>query len=243
MNEVLACTATVLSLYVSCSCSVVFGWIWNSPPSLPAKRAAGCMGQWSAQLTSLLLVWSQASPGVQMHSSALDIFTVHSILLDIIFTIALGLVCIALFQINDHTIYLLGFYSFSGFRPKLQLCPNFWLGHVVEPFMEALGSQRHAGLAARAAPHLTGGTPAQVTTKEPLVCLSTCGCPIHCFLCAGGGGFQPCSADVLLCDKVGPKPLKRMPEARPASGGVGTCCWPPVIIQASPWAHAESGVE
>lgn len=192
MNEVLACTATVLSLYVSCSCSVVFGWIWNSPPSLPAKRAAGCMGQWSAQLTSLLLVWSQASPGVQMHSSALDIFTVHSILLDIIFTIALGLVCIALFQINDHTIYLLGFYSFSGFRPKLQLCPNFWLGHVVEPFMEALGSQRHAGLAARAAPHLTGGTPAQVTTKEPLVCLSTCGCPIPLLpMCWGGGAFSP----------------------------------------------------
>lgn len=63
MNEVLACTATVLSLHVS-SCSVVFGWIWNSSPSLPAKRAAGCMGQWSARLTSLLLVWSQASPGV-----------------------------------------------------------------------------------------------------------------------------------------------------------------------------------
>lgn len=159
-----------------------------------------------------------------MHSSALDIFTVHSILLDIIFTIALGLVCIALFQINDHTIYLLGFYSFSGFRPKLQLCPNFWLGHVVEPFMEALGSQCHAGLAARAAPHLTGGTPAQVTTKEPLVCLSTCGCPILLLPMCWGGGFQPCSADVLLCDKVGPKPLKRMPEARPASGGVGTCC-------------------
>lgn len=125
MNEVLACTATVLSLYVSCSCSVVFGWIWNSPPSLPAKRAAGCMGQWSAQLTSLLLVWSQASPGVQMHSSALDIFTVHSILLDIIFTIALGLVCIALFQINDHTIYIFArLLQFFWFSAKIAAVPK-----------------------------------------------------------------------------------------------------------------------
>lgn len=56
-----------------------------------------------------------------MHSSALDIFTVRSILLDIIFTIALGLVHIALFQVNDRTVYLLGFYRFSVLQPKLQL--------------------------------------------------------------------------------------------------------------------------
>lgn len=154
-----------------------------------------------------------------MHSSALDIFTVHSILLDIIFTIALGLVCVALFQIDDHTIYLLGFYSFSVLQPKLQLCPNFWLGHVVEPCIEALDSQHHTGLATRAAPDpsLSAGTPAQATTKEPLVCLGTCGCPIL-LLPMRWGGFQPCSADVLLRDKVGAKPLKRMPEARPANG-------------------------
>lgn len=88
LEEVLVCAAAVLGPCVSCSFSVVFGWICNSPP---AKWAAGCMGQWLAQLTSLLLVWSQASPGVQMHSSVMNIFTVHSILLDIIFTIALGL--------------------------------------------------------------------------------------------------------------------------------------------------------
>lgn len=77
------------------------------------------MGQCCAGLASLLLVWSRASPGVQMQNSALDIFTVHFILLDIIFTVALGLVCIALFQINDHTICFLGFYSFSVLQPEL----------------------------------------------------------------------------------------------------------------------------
>lgn len=145
-----------------------------------------------------------------MQSSALDIFTVRSILLDIIFTIALGLVCIALFQINDHTMYLLGFYSFSVLQPELQLCPNFWLGRVVEPFMEALGSQHCAGLTSGAAPSpsLSAGTPAHATAEEPLVCLSTYGCPIL-LLPMHWGGFQPSGADVLLCDKVGTKPLKR----------------------------------
>lgn len=145
-----------------------------------------------------------------MHSSALDIFTVHSILLDIIFTITitLGFVCIALFQINDCAIYLLGFYSFSVLQPKLQLCPNFWLGHVVEPFMEALDSQHHAGLATVLHPlRLSAGTPAEVTMKEPLMCLSTYGCPTL-LLPKCWGSFQCCGADVLLRDVVGGKAIK-----------------------------------
>lgn len=111
-------------------------------------------------------------------------------------------VCIVLFQINDPTIYLLGFYSFSVLQPKSQLYPNFWLGHVIEPSMEALGSQHHAGLTTRATPNppLSAGTLLQVTTKEPLVCLSTYGCPIL-LPPMRWGHFEPCSTDVLLHDK------------------------------------------
>lgn len=154
-----------------------------------------------------------------MRSSALDIFTVRSILLDIIFTIALGLVHIALFQINDPTIYLLGFYSFSVLQPKLQLCPNFWLGHVVEPFMEALDSQHRAWACNQTAPapSLSAGTPAQGQPRSPLCASAPMGVPSYCFLCTGAF-FQPCGADVLSHDKVRAKPLERTPEARPANG-------------------------
>lgn len=75
--------------------------------------------------------------------------------------------------------------------------------------MEALDAQHHAGLATRAAPDpsLNAGTLAQATTEEPLVCLSTYGCPILMLL-MHWGGFQPSGADVLSCDKVGAKPFK-----------------------------------
>jgi len=147
-----------------------------------------------------------------MHSSALDIFTVHSILLDIIFTISLGLVRIALFQINDCTIFLLGFNSFSVLWPKLQLCPNFWLGHVVEPFMEALDSPHRAGLATSLQPlHLSTLAPLLRRQPRRLLCASA---PMGVPSCTEGG-FQPHG---LSRDKVGAKLLERMPEARPANG-------------------------
>lgn len=112
LKEVLVCAAAMLGpcvSCVSCSCSVVFGWICNSPP---AKWAAGCTGHWSAQLTSLLLVWSQASPGVQMHSSAMkhlhcSLHTFRHNIYNCTWPWS-----IALFQINDHTIFLLGFCNF-----------------------------------------------------------------------------------------------------------------------------------
>lgn len=129
------------------------------------------MGQCSAWLTSLPLVLkpsitrctnAQLSPG-HLHCSLYALrHNIYS---------CTWPVCIALFQINDPTMYLLGFYSFSVLQPKLQLYPNFWLGHVVEPFMEVLDCQHCAGLATRATPDpsVSAGTLLQVTTKEPLV--------------------------------------------------------------------------
>lgn len=49
-------------------------------------------------------------------------------------------------QINDCTIYLLGFRRFSVLQPELQLCPASWLGHVMGP---SAGPQHRAGLATR----------------------------------------------------------------------------------------------
>lgn len=85
--------------------------------------------------------------------------------------------------------------------------------------MEALDSQQYAALATRAAPNpsLSTGASAQATTKAPLVCLSTHGCPIL-WLPMCWGGCQPHGVGVLLCDKVRAKPLKRTPKARPADG-------------------------
>lgn len=104
---------------------------------------------------------------------------------------------IALFQINDHTIYLLGFCTFSVLRPKLQLCPNSSQESVVEPFMEALNSQHRAGLATRAVPSPSPSTDtsAQVTAREPLVCFSSHGCPILLLLMHWG----PSSPAVQMC--------------------------------------------
>lgn len=104
---------------------------------------------------------------------------------------------IALFQINDHTIYLLGFCTFSVLRPELQLCPNSSQESVVEPFMEALNSQHRAGLATRAvpSPSPSTGTSAQVTAREPLVCFSCHGCPILLLLMHWG----PSSPAVQMC--------------------------------------------
>lgn len=87
---------------------------------------------------------------------------------------------IALFQINGHTIFLLGFCNFLFRSQNCSKCPKSWEGSVVEPFIEALNSQCHAGIATRAAasPSPSTGISAQVTTREPLVCLSSQGCPI-----------------------------------------------------------------
>lgn len=85
---------------------------------------------------------------------------------------------VALFQINGCTIYLLGFYSFSVLQPALQLYPNFWLGHVTEPFMD---SQHRSGHATRPAPSPGSGFSAQATGEQ----LSTYGVPSCCFLHAG----------------------------------------------------------
>uniref|UniRef100_A0A8C9EHZ1 WW domain binding protein 1 like n=1 Tax=Pavo cristatus TaxID=9049 RepID=A0A8C9EHZ1_PAVCR len=63
--------------------------------------------------------------------------------------------------------------------PALQLCPNFWLGHVMEPFMD---SQHRSGHATRPAPSPGSGSSAQATgfwLVWTIIIILSCCCVCH----------------------------------------------------------------
>lgn len=152
---------------------------------------------------------------MQVHSSALDAFTVHSILLDILFTTALGLAHTALFQRNDHTVYFLGFRGFS--------CSSSKIAAVARACCRALCGSPGLPAACWACTQSCTQSFSQhwhpcPSNKQGAPCVPQHLWMSHPIAFCVLGGCQPCGVGVLLCDKVGAKPLKRTPEARPADG-------------------------
>lgn len=123
---------------------------------------------------------------------------------------------IALFQINDHTVYLLGFCSFSAAKasavPELlarECCRAFYGGpELPAPCWACNQSCAHSFSQHW---HLCPSDSQGASHVPQLPWVS------HPLASNALGAFLPCGADVLLGDKVGTQPLKRMPEARPAN--------------------------